>query len=208
MLAVGTILEVAYYCRLATKQNAINVMHYRVDTLIPDPITMEQVADAFSGNAGPAYRPMLFNGNSYDGCKVRIPGPLGTAAVISRASAGVGTSAGAGQAPTQLCVVASLRAATAPARVRGRQYFGGFTKDDIDISGDPTLGLQTSVNVILNATAINPLVLTIAAANYTFVPVIYRRATLISYPVTSRVVRLYFGTQRRRSEINRGDAAL
>lgn len=208
MFGVGTIFQVSYYCRLDGKQNAVNVMHYKVDTLIPDPITQEQVGDAFSAHCATQYKAMLHTANAYDGLKIRIPGPLGTAATISRSGAGAGTSAGVGTAPTQLCVVASLRSSFAPARIRGRQYYGGFTNDDITVGGDPGAGLLTKVNNVLDKTALNPIVLTIAGNDYNFVPVIYRRELLTWYGITSRVVRISFGTQRRRSEINRGDAAL
>lgn len=207
-LAAGDIFEVAYFCRVGGKQNCVNVMHYRVVTPMPDPITTASIAPVISGLAGPVYRSLLHSSNTYDGVKVRIVRPTPTAAVVDRTGSGVGSNVGIGQAPTQLCVVGSLRAATAPPRSRGRQYFGGFTNSDIDGSGDPTAGVQALVNTILNVTANNPLVLVIGGVNYTVIPVIWKRGTGSNWDITSRVIRIYFGTQRRRSEINRSDAPL
>jgi hypothetical protein len=207
-IAAGTIVQAAYYCRVAGKQNCINVMHYRTETVINDPDTLENVAAALSTRASAAYRSLLEVVNSYDGLKLRIPGPAGTAALIARNGAGAGSALGNGMAPTQLCVVASLRSATAPPRVRGRQYFGGFTKDDMDSSGDPSAALLTRVNSLLDATALNPIPLILPNNTVNLVPVIYRRVSNLAHPITSRVVRTNFGTQRRRSEINRGDQAL
>lgn len=208
MLPVGTVLEASYYCRLDGKQNAINVVHYRLDTAVADPSTMDTVAAALSSSVATEYKAFMHAGNAYDGLKLRIPGPLGTAAVISRNGAGAGTNLGAGIAPTQLCIVTSLRSATAPARVRGRIYFGGFCNADIDVSGNPTVGLIALANSLLDKVVINPKVIVVAGVNITLTPVIYQRGLLLVWPITSRVVRTAFGTQRRRSEINRGDQAL
>lgn len=135
-IAVADHLQVKWFCRQA-EQIAINIRHYRVETLVGAP-TDQEYADAFSATVGPSYKSVLSTNASYFGMTLyqfTVGGwvPLAN----SRSGSGPGT-AGVEALPRQAAGLITLRAAGAGRSQRGRAYVPFCPETFNDTGGVPT----------------------------------------------------------------------
>lgn len=203
-MPVNDVYEVTTVC-YGQGQNQLNVTHYRLSSITGIEPTMAQKAAKMGAVWSAVLKAMMANTVTYKGLKFSRVEPTPTAAIIDLSGAGVGAIAG-DDLPPQISGLVSLRASSAPPRVRGRFYCPQTTEVHNDTLGVPTVpyqGLMSTVGTTLTSTS----TVTPGPNQCTLVPVIYRRAPFHTwYDIDQAIVRLQWATQRRRSAINRGDA--
>lgn len=202
-MPVGDIIEMATV-NYNQSQNEMNVLHFRLTSITGTELTAQQKADQFSTQYSTQILPLLNTSATYKGLKYRVVAPTATAVIISTAGSAAGTRAG-DSLPGQVAAVLSVRSSVAPPRVRGRVYMPTPVEGDNDTTGRLTAGYITSLGTfatILRTTW----TLTVAGNSVTLSYVIWRRPPIGTFYVVDQIlVRPDWGTQRRRSRINRTD---
>ncbi len=193
-------------CNFGLSQNQLNVTHWKVVAETGTGCTQQELADGMSTLWGVVYAPIMTSSLVYKGLKWRRLSPAPTASLVSVIGSAVGTLAG-NPLPTQCSAVLTVRGASAPPKTRGRFYCPSPTAAQID-----AFGKLTAAYLILLAGPQNFLVnfhvITGAGGTATLDGRIYhKKAPVADYAITSAIARPAFGTQRRRSEINRGDTS-
>lgn len=186
-------------------QNAINVSHWKVTNVGGTGLSLQQAADGLSTLWAAQMKPCVPNGGTYKGAKARVVFPTPTAVLISTNGAGAGTLGAGDQLPPQVASVITLRASTAPPRTRGRLYMPAPTEAENSGTGVPTAAYITACAGIRTIMQVAQ-VITVGANSLTLTPVLYhRKPPQATYAIDSVVSRSFWGTQRRRSGINRND---
>jgi hypothetical protein len=203
-MIVNDIVEMASVC-YGSNQNALNVMHLKVTAITGTGLTLQQLCTLFEAAWGPVIKPALPNAWSFHGIKCRSVFPIPTAVVTSAAVAGAGTLGAGDLLPPQTAAVITIRASTAPPRTRGRLYLPPATEAENFSTGVPTAAYATIVGGITTyLTAAHTYTAGGDSATCSFV-IYHRKVPQTAYPVTSASMRGFWGTQRRRSAINRND---
>jgi len=203
MPAVGDIVEAAYVC-YGLGQNAINVVHWRIQSQTGTGATMQEIANKLSTDWGALIKPLITASLTYRGAKVRIVSPVPTSVTLTTSGNGNGTVAG-DPLPAQVAFVLSLRASGAPPRSRGRLYLPATGESSNDATTTPTAGYVTNVNALAADLLANKTVVG-AGGNSVLMPCLFHRAPPQAfYQFTAAINRTSWGTQRRRSSINRND---
>ncbi len=202
-MPVGDIIETAMV-HYNLSQNELNVLHFRLTSIVGTELTAQQKADAISTAWGGTIQPLLSTVVGYRGLKYRVLAPTATAVIISTAGAVTGTRAG-DSLPSQVSAVISLRSSLAPPRVRGRLYAPTPVEGDNDANGQPTGAYQTAVGA-LGTFMTSTHTLVNGGNSVVITPVIWRRPPVSAYYALDQfIVRSSWGTQRRRSRLNRSD---
>lgn len=202
-MPVGDIIETAM-CIYNQTQNELNVLHWRLQSITGAELTAQQKADQLSTQWATAICPLLNTNASFKGLKYRLLAPVPTAVIISVAGAAAGTRAG-DSLPSQVAGVLSLRSSVAPPRVRGRMYMPTAVEGDNDATGRPSAGYQAAL-ATFGTILKSPWTLVVGGNNVTLQLVIWRRPPVSQFfGVDQVLVRPDWGTQRRRSRINRTD---
>jgi hypothetical protein len=203
LVPIGSVLELKAYTRLQS-QNGINVLHYRVSALIGPAISDQAIVSVLDGAAAPLYQAWLPATARYSGLRLQIIAPLPVqAAVIATADAGAGSVA-SDALPAQTALVVTKRTVLAGRRNRGRAYLPFWPESMNDANGQPTaaaIGLATDWATFF----LNPINVAVGPSTVTLTPVLFRKLTLTTVDLFSAQVRVQWGTQRRRSQINKGD---
>lgn len=203
MPSVGDIIEAAYVC-FGLGQNAINVVHWRLQSITGVGATMNEIASKLSTDWAGFIKPLISTALTYRGAKVRVVSPVPTAVTLTTSGNGAGTVAG-DPLPAQVAYVLSLRSSLAPPRTRGRIYLPATGESSNDATTTPTAGYVTNVNLLAVDLQVNKTVVG-AGGNSVLMPVLFhRKPPQAFYQITASINRTSWGTQRRRSSINRGD---
>lgn len=207
---IGDTYEVTSICRSWQGQNMLNVLHFRVESFSGTEATALQIATDLDVELANIWRPFMgaYAGavDRYEGVKVRRVLPTITAPVFSVAAAGNGLIVGGGHLPVQISFPWTLRAATAPANVRGRLFSPRMTTNDITTDGRPGAGIVVGLQAFLDALLTTNNAVATGGGMFTQIRgVIYSRVHASVYPITQCVGEQDWGQQRRRSGLNRSD---
>lgn len=203
IIAQDQTLELKVFCR-AISQTGINVLHYKVMGTTGNSLTDVTLANQLSQLAAPVYKAWLPTAFSYSGCRLQIIQPAPAAVyVTSTASSGFGTVVG-DPLPPQSSVLVSKRSNLAGRINRGRVYLPFWSETHCDAQGVITAAGQTlAANWATQFMA--TITVTVGGDSVTIAPVVYNRKTGGSVFIARTVIPAQFATQRRRSQINRGD---
>jgi len=200
-LAVGNILELRVWVNDGN-QASVNTFHYQVNVVSAPPATDQDVASAFDTAMAPLYKPFLNNNATYRGCTCQVINPLPIKIdVIATGFPGAGTG-GAVASAHQVSGLTSWYSATAGRRGRGRTYWPfpptAFTSGD----GTPTAGSVTIMDNIASAVfGFSTIVASGRQATIAFG--IWSRSLRVLTPVTTRITRGVWATQRKRGNFGR-----
>jgi len=202
LLAVGDKLEVVLVCRLGG-QDGLIVRHYDVQAITGASLDISQVPDTISTDLGGPLKACMSDQAEYRGVRVRRLAPGATDVFTSALGNGPGTSA-SDVLPTQASGLISLRTGFAGRSKRGRAYVPFPSEAFNDADGHPTAAYKGLLNTF--GTALRTNILAVVGADGVELDPVIRSKLLDSYfSITSHLVRAEFATQRRRSQINRGD---
>lgn len=202
----GDLIQLRLIWRHTLGQNAINVRNYKVTAVASPSPTLLEIAEDIVGELIPLYKNCVSANWTYQGCKFRQIFPTVGVAQQTLSLAGVGALIG-DSLPLQVTGMISLRASTARTRCRGRIYLPCPSEAESG-SGQPLLPLrnayatfgQTLLNVVQTPGA--------GGGSSTTVPVLISNQVGLPqavFQVDRFIVRNNFGTQRRRSTINKPD---
>lgn len=198
------ILELKTGCRLEA-QNGLNVLHYIVTDVVGVSITDAALLDLILNVVAPKFKAYMPATATFSGASLQVidPPPMAglTTSVIG---AGPGTQV-ADALPPVASMLFTKRTALAGRAFRGRMYLPFWSEASSDANGDPlvaALALGKAIADVLLA----PTLWDDGANGVYLTPVIWHRTTKSYTEVTTYLARTKWATQRRRSQINRGDA--
>jgi len=202
-LSAGDKMEVVFYCR-ANGQNGLIVRHFSVTNVLGTGANQQQVADRIDAVVGPLLADCISTHASYMGVRVKRITPNPTDDNTAKAEAQVGGLLG-DLFSTQSAAVVSIRTGDAGRSKRGRCYVPFPSENANDEAGHPEEDYLALVAAFAGAIT-QPIVVNPTLGNsLDLLPVIYSRKLNQFYPITEFRLRKEWGTQRRRSQINRGD---
>jgi len=203
--ATGDLLEFITYCR-ARNQNGLNVYHYTVGTTHGTVPNEGSVVGLLSSVFGPLLRTAMSNEAEYSGASIQTlqPEPMSDK-VYSTASAGVG-GVSSTLLPSRSAGVISLRTGVASRSARGRKYIPFPAEADNNTDAKPSAAYLDALAALADEIVNIQIVGEPGLNDVQLIPVIYSRELDAATALTQALVRKEWGTQRRRSQINRGDA--
>lgn len=198
----GGIVEIATVCRLGS-QNGINRRHWRLKGPTLPTLTVEDFVQVFGEQLGIRLKAVLVSGASYRGAIARLIRPFQSVSYTSTLSQGPGLNAG-DALPPQTAGLISLKSDSPGRRGRGRMYLPFPSEASSGADGKP---MQAYVNAASQLVMLltQSRIITIGGVDNEVEPVIFSRVDGQSARITAMTVRQSWATQRRRSEINRGD---
>lgn len=202
VLAVNDILELRYVCQLGP-QFSINVRHWRVKTINAGSPTDEDVAIRQESLFSADYKAVMSNSALFYGVSAQLIKPTKRPFVPSILLRGNG-AVNSDPLPPQVAGLISFRTALAGRKNRGRSYIPFAPETESGVTGQPDVvylgnlsGLATDLST--QQTHVN------GGRSVTVEPVLYHRGTGAADLITGFTSRVSFGTQRRRSLVNRPD---
>jgi len=204
-IGLNTIVEVKFFAQLQN-QVSVNVRHYRSQSIGGDPAaTDEQFATMLDVKFSPLYKQAMSQSATYLGLSVQILTPQLRPAVINNTGRGTGAKVGE-PAVSQAAGLIKLTTNSAGRSGRGRVYIPFFAEGDTLLTGAFSAGYVLDLAQLGNAFD-DVVVLGLLPNQLELDPVILKRADMSTKRITGYLPRLYPATQRRRSQINKGDAA-
>jgi len=205
-LLSGDYVEVVTFVRTPEGQNQTNRTHWKVASRAgtwPIPRTVDLMSQEWSD----ILLPVIPATHTYYGALMRRINGVKTQLIPSIIGQSVGDLMG-DPLPSQVSAVISKRASSAPPRARGRFYCPSPTEAENNATGDPSAAYLTALEDLGDFLSLD-LTLTDGADNIVLSPVIARfdppGTFFDAWEVDQYIVRSRWGTQRRRSEINRPD---
>jgi hypothetical protein len=197
-LAVGDVLEAAIVCSQGN-QLGIMVRHYRVGAIFGTSATDQDFASDLATRVSPEVRALLSSSASFLGVRVTKLFPLPRSlSVTSSNGAGLGLVTGE-PLPKQVAGVITLRTNFAGRGFRGRAYVPFAGEDSNGPTSQPVPAYIA--NLALLAIELLASVGTgIGANTATLDPVLWKRKTASTVPLTSSRSNTRWGTQRRRGD--------
>jgi hypothetical protein len=196
-MPVDDVLQIKPNCRL-TNQLGLNILHYRVATVVGAEPTYQETADAISTTFAPAYKALLTSQASYQGLGVQRvrPGPLSLEAFSTN---GFGPGGGGGDPlPSQVAGILTKQTNLAGRKFRGRVYVPFPSEQENTGAGVPNLAYVTNL-IILAAILVATQTVTGVAGTFTLQPVIFHR---VGVPAVTLITAVrpnpVWATQRRR----------
>jgi len=202
-LAVNDIIECLLVCK-ADPQYSINVRHYRVSVVGGTPATVADVASTVEDTVSDAYKVCLSSHASWHGVKATRIKPTRSQPEVSFTDRNPGESDD-DLLTRQVAGVIRLKTALGGRSGRGRAYIPFATELFNSDVGEPTGAYLTALQGVANVLD-DDLVITVAGRSATLVAGVYSKKLNSFNPITSFELRTHWGTQRRRSSINRPDA--
>lgn len=193
---------------IATRQIAVNTLHYKCTTHAGTGATESDFAFLMGQSMSNLYKALLSSLTAYSGCRVQqiVTTPPGVA-VIDTIGTGPGSRLGLNLLPTQDCGIITKHTLIGGRGGRGRLYAPFPTVDD-NANGHTTVGYQVLLAAIADAILVirNP---GAGGNTSTMQPVLFHAPTAATAasttPLSSYTIRGYFGTQRRRGEASGPD---
>lgn len=204
ILAVGDILEVRTVCRLSN-QFGINVRHLKATTVPGAATDFNIVALALAATLAPLFKAALASQAEFYGLGVRRLSPNPSLETTTYQGAGPGSVIGDPMS-SQTAGVISLKTGLPGRAFRGRMYIPYPAKVDSDSTGRPLLAYRNALSGIANKYVASS-TWTNGGTTFTTVGVLWHKRTKTATNLSSDRVREDWGTQRRRSQINRPDRA-
>ena len=201
-IQIGQLYEVRFVCKLAN-QYAVNVRHFRVTTIVSGQPTTDTFAGGLEAKFAPLFKACLSVRATWYGLGSRRVLPTQSLETISAAARGPGTVVGDALS-TQTAAVITLRTPLPGKKFRGRMYVPFPSETDNDLDARPTAAYLANTNA-LSLPLMQSTTYTIGADSFTAVPSIFHRALQTETTIVLAYTRPDWGTQRRRSQINRPD---
>lgn len=195
-------LQVTAVCRLGG-QNGLMVWHYKAGSVIGATVTDGDCAAAVSTSLGPKLTAVLTAQANFQGVILQVIKPLPHPPVTEDADAGPGDVAGDAMS-SQTSGEIALRTNLIGKSNRGRKYVPFPGESDNSAAARPTAGYLTRLATLSSVFTSNVLVVN-GAGSLTLVPVVFSRKLGTSQFVADAKIRSDWATQRRRSQLNRGD---
>jgi hypothetical protein len=202
-LNVGDILQIALISRRDVQYSA-NVRQFRVSAVGGVPATDADALVELDAVFAPLLKPLIATNGSYHGLKGSRISPMPTPTLAAFAGRGAGTAAGDAMAP-QVAGILRLLTGLAGRSKRGRMYVPFPSETDNGPDGRPEAGYfarMTSLGDALDG----GILVAVGGRTATLTPIIYHRATNTYDDITFYAVVGNWGTQRRRSFVNRPDS--
>lgn len=197
-MLLDEIYEIRIWCSYQ-QQAGLNIRHFKVTEIIGLGSTREEVIGAFSTLVAPAYLAALSTGAEYRGMSMRrlVPGPP-TVEVTTDNGRSTGSVTG-DPLPSQISGVISLRTDFPGPGGRGRMYIPFPSEDDNNVNQVPQSSYVTRLGVI-GSIFVDEIVLPQLPApdRVRLLSVVYERVLGGTSPITGRIARSIWGTQRRR----------
>jgi len=195
-MAVNDVLQVTFVCA-RSPQVGLNVRHYLVSAEVTGGATLLEIGTVLKDAFSPLYQEVLSSSASFQGVMVQKirPLPMGAAVPVSAGPvAGLRTG---DPLPMQVSGIITLRTDFAGRGNRGRMYvpFPGETSNDGDQI--PTGTYLEDLDAI-GAEVMDTQVVVGASGTTTIVPIIFRRLSGNTVPITGRRANQRWATQRRR----------
>lgn len=190
-------------------QNGLNVKYFQVDAVTGIDRPIQAFIDVVSAAAAGLYIPLLASQANYRGLVARELGTLLPQLWVSGVGTGPGTAVG-DPLPPQTCGLITVRGAGAARRNHGRIYIPFPAEDDNAVNGGISVTYATRAGN-LGSFFVDPSTFTMPAPPFTVNGRWYiagNRGTGIPVYIVSRQVRGFWGTQRRRSLLNRSDLVI
>jgi hypothetical protein len=205
VLQISDILRVVVVCQ-AGSQYSQNVIHYIVIAQNGG-FTDQEAATALSAQWGMAFKKLMAPFASFVGVKVQRLSPTLTQPVIGNANAGAGTIAGDMMSP-QTCGLVSKKTDVGGRKGRGRLYIPFPSEADNAAQGIPGPTYLTSSNdvAVLLTTDV---ALSGTGTTASVHAILYNALDGVNSVkiIRQAVLNGGWGTQRRRSFVNKGDAS-
>lgn len=202
-LSVGDVLETLLVCR-ADPQFGINVRHYRVSLVGGSPATLADAVGAVEDYFHERYKAWLSASAQWWGAKMTRIKPTRSQPETAFVQRGVGDN-GTDLIPRQAAGVIKLKTDLGGRHGRGRMYIPFPPEEFNDASGDLEAAAITALQGIGNF-ADDTIAVSAGGRTASIVPVLYNRKTAAVTDINGFQERVKWGTQRRRSNINRPDA--
>jgi len=205
-MVLGDIYQIKFVSRHTLGQNAIGVRHYVVNAVATPAPSLTEIANRIIDVVGPELKSAMSSAWTFQGAKIRLfkPGP----GVFLPTTHGAGPGSLVGESlPPQVAGVISLRSTVARARCRGRFYVPCPTETDSG-SGSPLALLLTEYDQLGAALIASITVPATGGGSATLAPVlmsVQKDKPDATFQIDQFVTRRKFGTQRRRSAINKPD---
>lgn len=202
LLATNDVLEVRLISNFRN-QYAINVRHFRIGTTLVGAPTLDQAASAFEAKFAPLYKACMSSVAQWYGLTARRVTPGQSLESVTASLRGIGSVAG-DPVPSQVAAVISLRSAIPGRAFRGRMYVPFASEADNGTDGRPSaqyIGNANAIAIPLSQSTVYVL----GAQQFSAIPVIYHRKLQTETTIVQAFTRFDWGTQRRRSQINRPD---
>lgn len=204
VLATLDVLEVRFVCK-ANNQYSVNVRHFLVAAGMIGAPTLDTAAGGFDAKFAPLFKAILAQGASFFGVGVRRISPTVSLESLSLVGRGAGLVTG-DLMSTQTTSVATVRTSLPGRKNRGRMFLPYPSETDNDATGRPLATYMATANAIC-VPLYSQTTYTVGAQNFKADGVLWHRSTRTYTPIAQAYVRPDWGTQRRRSQINRPDRA-
>jgi len=182
-----------------------NVRHYLVSAVAAPSVTISDFLAVLNSSWTTEYKAIMSDQVSlqaWAGVKVNLAGQPQTDNEYSLAGYPTPGDMAGDQMPAFTAAVISLRTGTAGRRNRGRLYTFPAAESANDGGGVLTAGYVTDVQAFAAKVKATNIV-TVGSGSATFTPVVLSKVGATTMPILNTIVRLGWGTQRRR-KIGRG----
>jgi len=206
-ILVNDVVTVTYGCMYDGKQLGLNRIQYFCQAAAGGALSDQQVADGLSAQAAVGYKAYLNIKARYLGVRLQkvFVGPAAPG-VSSQSGNGVGAAVG-DPLPTQTAMLFTKNTNVGGKVGRGRMYLPFWSEADNDADGKPN-GAALAAGLALANVILKPMLVVVGASSANMVPCLAKKSTgwiPLELAATSFVQRTNWATQRRRSQINKGD---
>lgn len=201
---VGDIIETQVLTSFGN-QIGLNVLHYRVATVVSGGTTLAAAAAVLDLGLHAAYKNAICNQATYRGIGMTNLAAPRSVQTVSQGNLGVGTG-GANMSPTQVRGLISWYSNLAGRRYRGRTYIPFVPTNGVTAAGDPLAAYVTIMDAV-RAVLQGGFTVTSGAPSTTYVLAIIHRNDnpLSASDVVLGVTRNRFATQRRSGAYGRAN---
>lgn len=196
-MAINDIFRFVVYSKQA-EQFAINVWHFRLDTVGVGELSRLQMANEFMSEKGILISTLMASSSSIVATGVRKVHIAPQSLETFSTSAPIAGVRGSDVLPRQTCGITTLRTVLTGRANRGRKYWAFPAEEDNEPDATPSDAYLASLTIIMD-TLVPLMTLTAGAQVNTFSPVIFRKlAPATSVPIATYANRNKWATQRRR----------
>lgn len=200
---VGDLLEVTFGT-YAEGQLGLNVRHARISAVVGNSVTTADIASRLETTFAPEYKGLMQLGSEFQGVRVRIISPIVSPPDYSQLLRGAGEAVGK-LLPGQIAGLISFRSNVGGRQGRGRMYVPFPSDVENDALGSPVAGYITRLQA-LGDLLVGTFLVAVNVNSATLEWVVSKSAIGRTIPIVKAIARTQFGTQRRRSEVNRANA--
>lgn len=203
-IATNDVYKIQIICRQGG-QNGVNVKLLKIKAQSAGPTSQIAFLDGICVQLSALYQNLISSQAVYRGMTMQLLGVVGTIVIVSTNGAGAGIALG-DPLPPQTAGLIILKSIAPRRKNIGRVYVPFPTEGDSAGAGSPTAGYVANLDTLKNQfVGTRSIVLALNTIQYewTTVPKVYNPA--VFNPFVQGLSRAFWGTQRRRSYLNRSD---